>query len=186
MQISPITSRPYPAVQASDAFAKAKQSFDNLGGALESGNLADAKKALAQLSQNAPPQAGSQKNPMSEKMDALSQALDSGDLKGAQDAYADVKKTMAQRPSGSGGRGGGPPPGGGPPGGGGPGGAAKSSSAGGGSSSNKVYDKKDANKDGTVSWKEEQDHDLAHPEAAQVASTTTKVDSAKGQIDATA
>jgi hypothetical protein len=49
----------------------------------------------------------------------------------------------------------------------------------------------DANKDGTVSWKEEQDYYLKHPDEAKKASpaansATVKIDSDQGLIDATA
>ncbi len=186
MQISSITSRTSPAVQESDGFAKVKQAFQDLGKALESGNLSDAKEALAQLQKSAPAQASKGDAPLNAKMEALSKAVGSGDLKAAQDAYTDIKKTVSERPAASGGSAGGPPPGGAPP-----GGAGKSSSAGGSSSSNKVYDKMDANKDGTVSWQEEQDYYQKHPEAVKATSTTAnsttvKINSDKGLIDATA
>ncbi len=157
----------------------------DLGKALESGNLSDAKEALEQLQTNAPAQAKNNSNPMSAKMEALSKAVESGDLKAAQEAYADIKKTMSQRPSGGGGRAGGaggPPPGGGVP----PSGAGKSSDTSETSDSSKVYDPKDANKDGTVSWKEEQDYNLKHPEKADKTPTTLKMDSDRGVLDALA
>jgi hypothetical protein len=50
-----------------------------------------------------------------------------------------------------------------------PSGSAQKSTASSGSSSssdNKVYDKKDTNKDGTVSYQEEFDYNLKHPEVA--------------------
>ena len=185
MEISAISSRSYAAIQGNDGFAMAKQSFQNLGKALESGNLSDAKEALAQLQANAPAQAKNDKNPMSTKMEALKKAVESGDLKAAQEAYSDIKKTMSKRPSGGGGRPGGtggPPPGGGAP----PSGAGKSSDTSETSDSNKVYDPKDANKDGTVSWKEEQDYNLKHPEQSDRTSTTVKLDSDRGVLDALA
>ena len=181
MQISSISSGSSAAVQANDGFAKFKQSFKDLGAALESGNLSDAKEALAKLQKNAPAKASNDKNPMSEKMDALSQAVDSGDIQAAQEAYADIKKAMKQRPSGGGA--GGPPPGGAPPAG---GGGGKASSASSSSNSNKTYDVKDTNKDGAVSWKEEQDYKLKHPDQAKTATDTAKVDSDRGVIDALA
>ena len=94
MHISAISSSPYSAIQGNDSFAKTKQSFQNIGKALDAGNLDDAQKALAQLQANAPGQAKNDKNPMSAKMEALSKAVESGDLKAAQEAYSDIKKTM--------------------------------------------------------------------------------------------
>ena len=179
MQISSVTSGALSSLQGNDRFAKIKQSFNNLGSALESGNLSDAKTALAELQKNAPKQASDSSNPMSQKMEALNKAIDSGDVKAAQDAYADIKQTMSQRPTG---RPSGSPPGGAPP----SGGAGKTSSSEGSSSSNKVYDKMDANKDGTVSWKEEQDYLQKHPEATSTNSTSTKINSDRGLIDALA
>ncbi len=185
MEISAVSSRAYSAIQGNEGFAKTKQAFQDLGKALESGNLSDAKEALEQLQTNAPAQAKNNSNPMSAKMEALSKAVESGDLKAAQEAYADIKKTMSQRPSGGGGRAGGaggPPPGGGVP----PSGAGKSSDTSETSDSSKVYDPKDANKDGTVSWKEEQDYNLKHPEKADKTPTTLKMDSDRGVLDALA
>jgi hypothetical protein len=175
MEINAASSRSYEAMQGKDGVAKAKQSFQDLGQALDAGNLNDAQKALAQLQANAPAQANNANNPMSAKTEALDKAMKSGDLKAAKIAYADIKETMSQRPAGGGrraGNAGGPPPGGGAP----PRGAGKSSKTSEGSDSAKIYDRKDANKDGTVSWKEEQDYDLKHPEKADGTSTTYKLD----------
>jgi hypothetical protein len=186
MQISAVSSsRPYAAMQGSDGFAKAKESFQNLGKALEAGNLADAQKALAQLQANAPAQARNGNNPMSAKIEALNKAVESGDLETAQKAYADIKETMPQRPSRGGGRAGGAgglPPGGGAP----PSGAGKTSETSESSDSSKVYDPADTNKDGTVSWKEKQDYNLQHPEQSDRTSTTFKLDSDRGVVDALA
>ena len=81
MQISSVTSGASSALQGNDRLAKIKHSFDNLGSALESGHLSDAKAALEELQKNVPKQASNASNPMSQKMDALSKAIDSGDLK---------------------------------------------------------------------------------------------------------
>ena len=183
MQISSVTGGALSALQGNDRFAKIKQSFDDLGSALESGNLSDAKTALADLQKNAPKQTSNSSDPMSQKMDALSKAIDSGDVKAAQSAYADIKQTMSQRPAG---RPSGPPPGGAPP----SGGAGKASS----SSSNKTYDKMDTNKDGKVSAQEELDYlqKQAKTEKAnstaktEKADSTAKIDTDRGLIDALA
>lgn len=163
-------------MQPNQGMARFKQAFESLGTALESGNLSDAKEALAQLQKNAPNRADQSDNPMAKKMEALSKAIDSGDVKAAQEAYADIKKAMASRPRG--GEHHGPPPGGAPP-----GGANKSNSS---SNSSKVYDKKDINKDGTVSWKEEQEYTAAHPDVTSETSSSTPSLSEKGQLDALA
>ncbi len=84
----------------SNSMDQMKKNFDALGSALSSGNLDDAKKALAELQKNAPKDG---KTP-SEITD-LEKALDSGDLKAAQQAYSKIQQKMSQ---------GGPPQGGQP------------------------------------------------------------------------
>jgi hypothetical protein len=151
MSISGISSSVslYQTNQVS-SFTKIKQDFDSLGSALESRNLSDAKKAFAQLQKDAPTQGGTGTNPMKSDIDSLGKALDSGDLKAAQEAYRKIQEKISQ----------GPPAGG-------PGGAKRASAHNVGSqSNNKVYDKKDTNKDGTVSYEEEIIYDLTHPEDA--------------------
>jgi ribosomal protein S20 len=185
MQISSIGNSSFPPAGAVESIANIKQSIQKLGSALESGNLSDAKDALAQLKKNAPAQAGKDNDPIRSKIETLSKAVDSGDLKAAQQAYADVKKTISQQRPAAGGpqaRG----PGGAPPRGAPPGGAKKSSSAAGSSSSNKVYDKRDSNKDGTVSELEKLDYRLKHPEEASNSSATAKSDSKSGTINVVA
>lgn len=185
MQVNSASSGTPLPVEGRESFAKARQSFQKLGSALESGNLTDAKEAFANLQKDAPaPPASQGNNPISSKIEVLSKALNSGDLKGAQDAYADIRKTMSQRPP-AGGRpagGAGPPPSGGGP----PGGAGKPSGASSSSNTNKVYDKKDTNQDGTVSAKEELTYSLLHPKDAKQDSVTIKVDSGTGSINLTA
>ncbi len=133
-------------------FTKIKKDFESLGKALKSGSLDDAKKAYAQLQKDTPTESGTGTNPMSADMDSLGKALESGDLKAAQDVYAKIQDKISQGP-----------PAGGPDG--GTGGAKKASASNAGSQSeSKVYDKKDINKDGTVSYEEEMVYNLQHPE----------------------
>jgi len=180
MQISSIASHGYTAAQGNGGFAKIRQSFEDLGSALDAGNLSDAQAALAKLEENAPAAKSNGKNPMSEKMAALSEALDSGDLEGAQKAYASVKEAMASRPSGAQGSsgkagGGAPPAGGGTP--------ASTTEA---SSSSKTYDVRDTNEDGKVSLEEEQAYQMKQMAEVQQTSTTGSIDSDRGIIDALA
>lgn len=141
----------------SNSMDQMKKNFDALGSALSSGNLDDAKKAFAEIQKNAPKDG---KTP-SEITD-LQKALDSGDLKAAQQAYSKIQQKMSQgRPQGG-------PPQGEQPSQGGQGDTVTLSSKSSGSqssssSSNQTYDKKDANKDGTVSAPEELAYDFAHP-----------------------
>ena len=133
----------------SNSMDQIKKNFDALGSALSSGNLDDAKKAFAEIQKNAPKDG---KTP-SEITD-LQKALDSGDVKAAQQAYAKIQQKMSQgRPQG------GPPQGEQPP----QGGQGDKVTLSSSSSSNQTYDKKDANKDGTVSAPEELAYDIAHP-----------------------
>ncbi|MDD2899190.1 MAG: hypothetical protein PHI31_10810 [Desulfuromonadaceae bacterium] len=136
----------------SNSMDQMKKNFDALGSALSSGNLDDAKKAFAEIQKNAPKDG---KTP-SEITD-LQKALDSGDVKAAQQAYSKIQQKMSQGPPQSG-----PPPQSGQ------GDTVTLSSKSSGSqssssSSNQSYDKKDANKDGTVSASEELAYDITHP-----------------------
>lgn len=184
MQISSLSSAMYQPAGDTESLTKMKQLFQNLGTAVNSGNLTDAKAILDQLQAAAPTQGGTENNPVSASIEALSSAVESGDVKAAQDAYADVKKTMSQRPAASAQRSGGAR--GAPAGESASGGAGKSGSASGSSSSSQVYDEKDTNKDGEVSWQEELAYSLKHPAETEEDSGTAKTDSNTGQIDTTA
>lgn len=167
MQINSSSAQSYQPA-APNGFARARQSFESLGTALDAGNLSDAKDALAQLQKDAPPQGGRGDNPLSAKIEALSKAVDSGDLTTAQQTFADIKKAVSQGPP-RGGRPGGPGAGGPPPsgahaGGRSPGGAKQPSGASGSSNANKTYDKMDSNKDGSVSELEKIAYTTAHPD----------------------
>jgi hypothetical protein len=87
---------------------------------------------------------------MSEDMDNLGKALESGDLKAAQEAYAKIQEKNSQ----------------GPPAGGHGGAKTASASDAGSASTSEVYDKKDINKDGTISLEEEMAYSQDHPEDA--------------------
>jgi hypothetical protein len=177
--------------------AQMKQNFDDLVGALKSGNLDDAKKAFNKLQKNAPPQGADSKNPVSAEIQNLQKALDTGDLKGAQAAVSQMQAKMPQGPP-AGGPGGGaapPPPKGPPPGGGRPPQGAKadtvqldstkSGSTSSASSSSKVYDKMDSNKDGTVSAMEALFYELKNTnDATSISVLTIDQTQAKSSIQA--
>ena len=145
----------------SSQMTQMKQSFNDLVTALKSGNLDDAKKAFDKLQANAPSQGGDSKNPMSSEIEKLKKALDSGDLKGAQDAVSQIQTKMSKGPPA------GAPAGGSPPQGAQTDTVQLNSTKGGDtastSSSSTVYDKMDANKDGTVSAQERLAYELEHP-----------------------
>ena len=70
-----------------------KSLFDQLGTALQSGDLSAAKKAFSALQQNAPQEASAQKtNPMQNGFSALAQVLQSGDLSTAQQAISQIQQ----------------------------------------------------------------------------------------------
>lgn len=150
----------------SDPREQMKKAFDDLGSALSSGSLDDAKAAFATLQENAP----NDDNTPSEITD-LKNALDSGDLQAAQQAYSQIKQKMSQ----------GPPAGGAPPPGGQPvaaqGGAQGSEES--SSSTSTTYDKMDANKDGTVSAQEEFTYKLKHPGEEDTSKQSTSAPSSK-------
>lgn len=85
--------RPSDMMDENDPMAQIKEDFDAFGSALQSGNLSDAKKALAALQENAPAQ-GSQPS----EIDSLSKALESDDLQGARDAYSHIQEKISHRP----------------------------------------------------------------------------------------
>ena len=93
--------------------------------------------------------------------------------KSVQAATGDGKNATSQPATGGAGRAGGTPP------------PKKASSASGTSSTTKVYDKKDLNKDGTVSEMEEIRYDATHPQNVKKTSVSSTADSSKA-IDYTA
>jgi hypothetical protein len=148
MSISAISAGSTSQMSGSNPMAQMKQNFDDLGSALSSGNIDDAKKAFAKLQKNAP-SGGDGKTPS--EIDDLKKALDSGDLKGAQEAYSKIQEKISQGPPAGGQRPSGPPPGepkdtvel-----------SSKSTASTTSSSDTKTYDKMDTNKDGTVTAQE--------------------------------
>jgi len=71
-------------------YAQVKQDFQNLGKALQSGNLSDAQQAFATLQQDSP-SSGQSKGSSNTAMHDLGNALQSGDLSGAQQAFAQIQ-----------------------------------------------------------------------------------------------
>ena len=156
------TSGSMPQINQSQ-MAQMKSQFDQLGKALDSGDLTAAKKAFSAIQQNAPQGApqGDQ-SPMAQmksKMDQVGQALDSGDLTAAKKAYSALQQSVP-----TGGPKGAPPAGGGAP----PSaGGAKSASEGKSSSYSTSTDPKDLNGDGTVSEAERLIYAIAHPDLSK-------------------
>ena len=138
--------------------AQMKSQFDQLGKALDSGDLTAAKQAYSAIQQNAPQGQGDQ-GPMAQmksKMGQLGQALDSGDLAAAKTAYSAIQQSAPK-----GGPKGAPPAGGGAP----PAtGETKSASGGKSSSSSTSTDPRDLNGDGVVSAAESLIYSIRHPD----------------------
>ena len=140
------------AFQKPDASALAdrifKQADKDKDGAITQDELAGALK-------NAPKPPGGGKAP--DAADIFKKMDGNGDGKITKDELTSaLKQGMAKQPAG------GPPPGGGRP----PGGAS-ANSASATTDSAKVYDKKDANKDGKVTQKEKDDYASKHPDEAE-------------------
>jgi len=162
-----------------NSMAQMKKYFEDLGSALESGDLDAAEEALAQLEANAPDTGDDSDNPMAADMASLKSAIASGDTEAAQEIYAQIKEKMSQ----------GPPPGQAPPG--GSQGASQTdtveistsateeSESTSSTSTETVYDKKDTNKDGVVSVQEIIAYSLKHP--GDDSSGTTGVTTVSGQ-----
>jgi hypothetical protein len=79
--------------------AQRKQDFQSLANALQSGNLADAQKAFAQLQSDGlntgqTQSSNSQGSGQSSPLQALTTALQNGDLSGAQQAFAQLQQGM--------------------------------------------------------------------------------------------
>ena len=77
-------------------YIQVKQDFQNLGKALQSGNLSDAQQAFATLQQDSATVGQSQgsqnSNSSKQVMQNLGDSLQSGDLSGAQKAFAQLQK----------------------------------------------------------------------------------------------
>jgi hypothetical protein len=148
--------------------AQMKSQFDQLGKALDSGDLTAAKQAYSAIQQNAPQGQGDQ-GPvaqMKSKMDQLGQALDSGDLAAAKTAYSAIQQSAPK-----GGPKGAPPAGGDAP----PSAGATTSASGGKSSSSSTStDPRDLNGDGVVSAAESLIYSIRHPDLTKKESDDAK------------
>lgn len=186
MSIQSISGAAGTSGAGANRFAKAKQAFDDLASALQSGDLTSAKEAFAALQDNLPPRANQAGNPLAAKIDALGQALDKGDLASARQAFADIQSSLAQRPSRGGQPSGGLPPGGAPPTGGPHGGGhggGHGTEKSGSSSTNQTYDPKDTNQDGTVSLQEELIYNLSHAQATKSTTSSAANGATSNSID---
>ena len=155
MTISPVSSSSATAIPPPDATMLGARLF-KIADTDKDGSIsqADLEKALKDAPANA-----NGKKPDAAALFAASDVNKNGSISQS-DLQQGLKKIMAQNAKNAPAAGGkgpkGPPP---------SGGAGKS--GGSGSSSNKVYDKKDTNKDGTVTYDEEQAYMLKHPEEAK-------------------
>lgn len=181
MEVSATSTVSHQSIGNTESFSRVKQLFLELSNALAVGDVAAAKEAFTALQKNAPAAPVAESNPIAAKLKLIGQALDAGDVKAAQTVYRGVNQMLPQRPADSmKARGSSAPP----PGGGGGGQPANASSS--SASASKVSDPKDANQDGTVSWKEEQDYSLKHPDAKTLASSSSPMRSTARTLDALA
>lgn len=156
--------------------AQAKNQFDQLGKALESGDLEAAKKALNALKQNAPKGAprGDEGglNQIKSQFDQLDQALQSGDLEAAKKAFSAIQQNASR---------------GGKPDAGVHSGATSQGASGGGSSSSTTStDARDLNGDGKVTEAEIFLYSLRHPEKKQDSSQVKAQEPVQAENAATA
>lgn len=174
MSVSGISSSLYTLQgNQSNCLAQIRKDFESLGSALQSGDLSDAKKAFARLQQGIASQGGNSGNPMSSDLETLGTALDSGDIEAAQEAYNSILAKLSQGPQGSaeGKRAAAP---------GdavtlsGDNAAAKSSST--------VYDVRDSNQDGFVSFQEEVEYAFKHPGETVNSRQTSKASDNSGGV----
>ena len=148
--------------------AQMKSQFDQLGKALDSGDLTAAKQAYSAIQQNAP-QGQADQGPMAQmksKMDQLGQALDSGDLAAAKTAYSAIQQSAPNGGSkGATAEGGGATS---------STGATASASGSKSSSSSTSTDPMDLNGDGTVSAAEKLIYAITHPDLTKKSSEGSK------------
>lgn len=109
MSISPLSSALYSTPSFDKGQNNRKQDFNQLSTSLQSGDLAGAQKAYAQLqqlqsgSQSGPNSTSNSTSPIAADFEALGKALSSGDLTQSQSAFAQLKTdlTSAQPNAGS-------------------------------------------------------------------------------------
>jgi outer membrane protein assembly factor BamD (BamD/ComL family) len=93
----------YALQNGQNNFQQIQSEFQQLGQALQAGNLSQAQEDFATLTQNAPSNAsGTQQNtnsnsPLSQAFSALGQALQSGNLSAAQQDFATIQQDAQQQ-----------------------------------------------------------------------------------------
>lgn len=87
------------AQESSASAADPRTLMDNLGNALQSGNISDAQSALSALQKDVSSHNGGQGNdPFTKDLQSLSDALESGDLSGAQSIFAGIQEKLSAGP----------------------------------------------------------------------------------------
>ena len=100
MSVSGISSHsfiPYNIQQAQNHEAQMQQEFQQLGQALQSGNLSAAQSdftAMLQVGQNSSTSSTQSSNPISQEFNQLAQNLKSGNLSAAQTDYSQLQQNM--------------------------------------------------------------------------------------------
>lgn len=131
-----------------------KKDFEDLGNALQSGDVSKAKEVFAKLQKDLPSQGSGGGNPLASDLEKLGKALTSGDLETARDIFSNIEARMSQGP-----------------------GAGESGNkaqgradayipSGSGDTGSAVYDVRDTNHDGVVSAIEEYEYALTHADEA--------------------
>jgi hypothetical protein len=93
MEINAVGGGAYVLGRSESGSARMKQIFEEIGKALDSGNLEAAKAALGKLQNSTPDRTESEGGPMAKRMEELSEAVESGNLEAAQSAFEGIRES---------------------------------------------------------------------------------------------
>ncbi len=88
------SSNGYYQTGQTNSYGSVRQSFQQLGTAISSGNLSDAQTALTAILQNLPNGQGNSKNQIGSDLQSLQSAIKSGDVSSTQKAYSTLQNDM--------------------------------------------------------------------------------------------
>lgn len=97
MEIYAVGSGAYATARSDTGSTKMKQIFEEIGKALDSGNLEAAKAALGKLQNSTAAPSGEAGGPMAKRMAQLSEAVESGQLETARSAFEEIRESKPPR-----------------------------------------------------------------------------------------
>lgn len=97
MEINAVGGGAYVMGRSDKGSAKMKQIFEEIGKALDSGNLEAAKAALGKLQNSTPERADNAGGPVAKRMEDLSEAVESGNLEAARSAFEGIRESKSPR-----------------------------------------------------------------------------------------